>query len=161
MTTMTTLPSPRTGYLCAKRNAPVIKSLVPAVLWLIAITFLSTRGTVSMPRFNLIGADKFGHAMAYGLLVWLILLGISRVKSCDSFSHRLGVFLFATGYGILMEFVQANFFPGRFFEYDDMLANAIGAVIGWLVFVRLFPTLDPIRRNGFLHRLGKIVNRKS
>ncbi len=140
---------------------PVMKPLVPAVIWLIVITFLSTRGTVSMPRFNLIGADKFGHAAAYGLLVWLILLGMSRVKSANTFDHRLGVFLFATGYGVLMEFVQANFFPGRFFEYDDMLANAIGAAMGWLVFIWLFPTPDPTRINNFLRRLGKIVNRKS
>ena len=139
-----------------------MKPLIPAVLWLIVITFLSTRGTVPMPKFNLIGADKLGHAGAYGLLVWLILLGVYRVKSSDTYmlGYRPGVFLFATGYGILMEFVQANFFPGRFFEYDDMLANAIGAAIGWLIFVRLFPTPDPTRMNGFLRRLSKIVNRK-
>lgn len=140
-----------------------MKPLVPAIVWLIAITFLSTRGTVSMPNFNLIGADKLAHAAAYGLLVWLILLGLSQTTPLNrhTAAQRFGVFLFATGYGILMEFVQANFFPNRYFEYDDMLANAFGAAIGWGVFVRLFPTLDPERLNSTLHRLYKIVNRKS
>jgi VanZ family protein len=40
----------------------------------------------------------------------------------------------STFYGVLMEFVQYAFIPGRFYEYDDMLANAIGAVIGWFCF---------------------------
>lgn len=140
-----------------------MKPLVPAIIWLIIITYLSTRGTMPMPKFNLIGADKFGHAAAYGLLTWLILLGATRMKGRTSllFSAQLGIFLFATGYGILMEFVQANFFPNRFFEYDDMLANTIGAAMGWFFFIQIFPTANPERIENVFNRVAKIVNRKS
>lgn len=120
--------------------------MLPALAWLLVITLLSTKGNVPLPKFNLIGADKFGHAAAYCLLAWLILLGFTWAVPARrfGFSQALGAFLFASGYGILMEFVQYTFFPNRFFEYDDMLANCIGAAIGWFVFVRIFPARNRI-----------------
>jgi len=50
--------------------------------------------------------------------------------------------LFATAFGALMEWVQFRFFPDRFFEYDDMLANAVGAVVGWWVFTLTSKNID-------------------
>lgn len=117
----------------------VVKAVGPALVWLGVITFFSTRGTVPMPKFNLLQVDKLGHAGCYGLLVWLMLWGYRRlqddVRKTD-FRTGLRAFVLATGYGVLMEFVQYAFFPGRFYELDDMLANAIGAGIGWLLFSR-------------------------
>lgn len=119
--------------------------MLPALFWLVIITILSTRGGVQLPKFDLIGADKLGHAAAYCLLVWLILFGAAR-SGRTGFLWGLGAFLFATVYGIFMEFIQLNFFPGRFFEYDDMLANAIGALLGWAAF-------NWLARGRILHRI--------
>ncbi|MBK9336484.1 MAG: VanZ family protein [Lewinellaceae bacterium] len=117
----------------------MIKAFFPAMLWLAAITLLSTRGGVSMPEFNLFQTDKLAHAVAYFLLTWLILRGIvswqypRRIRVLQA----LAVVLFAAAFGALMEWVQFRFFPDRRFEYDDMLANSIGAVFGWFFFARI------------------------
>ena len=101
-----------------------------AIFWLIAITWLSTRGGISLPGFKLIATDKLAHACSYALLVWLILLSVKH-RTAAIFA---GVWLFASLYGALMEWVQYRFFPNRFFEVDDMLANTIGAALSAAIF---------------------------
>jgi VanZ family protein len=109
--------------------------LLPAFIWLLIITLLSTKGGVSMPSFKMIELDKVSHAAAYALLVWLILFGWSRFRP-GSIGLGLGflVVVLASTYGAFMELVQYTWFPNRHFELDDMLANAIGAFAGWLGF---------------------------
>lgn len=101
-----------------------------AFFWLLAITWLSTRGGISLPGFSLIATDKLAHACSYGLLVWLILLS-AKHRSTSLF---VGVWAFASLYGAFMEWIQYSYFPNRFFEVDDMLANAIGAALSAAVF---------------------------
>lgn len=113
-----------------------MKYLYPALGWLLVITLLSTKASIPLPSFHLFQADKLGHAAAYGLLTWLILWGLARRHAGLRRFSGLGAFAFATSYGVLMEFVQYAFFPGRFYEYDDMLANAFGAAIGLFIFVQ-------------------------
>lgn len=111
----------------------LIKAYFPAFAWLVAIVFLSTKGGVSMPSFDLFQTDKLAHAGAYALLAGLMLWGAARHRGAGStrWKHGLAVALFAAAFGALMEWVQFRFFPDRFFEYDDMLANAVGALAGW------------------------------
>lgn len=65
--------------------------------------------------------------MAYFTLTWLALWGLSRNRKY----HRKSSWLMVGGmvaYGILLEIVQFRFFPGRYFEWWDMLANLVGAI---------------------------------
>lgn len=105
------------------------KAFLPAFVWLVGITLLSTGANVPMPRFNLFGPDKLAHAGAYALLSWLLLYGCKKIWGKPDARALTFVWLFAAGYGALMEVVQGTFFPNRFFEYDDMIANAAGALI--------------------------------
>lgn len=120
------------------------KWLLPAFAWLIVIVILSTRASVHIPSFNLVAPDKLGHAAAYGILGWLILWGLRRGLSSGKpgYVHFIGTFVFATAFGVLMEWVQFAFFPGRFYEYDDMLANATGAAIACFILPH-FPRFSP------------------
>jgi VanZ family protein len=106
--------------------------LLPAFLWLIFITGLSVMPSVQLPKFELFAPDKLGHALAYGILTWLGLRGLRNPEQ-GRLSGRTGalVCLFAAFYGVLMEFVQGAFLPGRFYEFDDMIANTVGAVAAW------------------------------
>jgi len=110
------------------------RPFLPALLWLIAITFLSLSSNVPMPRVNFFSPDKVAHAGAYALLTWLLALGLRKSKT-GPLSNRnlLLIFCFAAGYGALMEWVQGTFFPNRFFEYYDMLANATGALLAIII----------------------------
>lgn len=124
----------------------MVKPFVPAAIWLVIVTYLSTSGGVPLPKFDLFSADKIGHAGAYAILVWLLLWGIWKTKNREATGgEKFLVFALAAGYGAFMEWVQGTFFPGRFFEYDDMLANAAGALLAMTLAVPLY----------------KIVNRKS
>ena len=106
------------------------KPYLPAALWLAVITVLSTSPGVPMPKFNLFSTDKIGHAAAYALLTWLLLRGFQAAKNRSAnWKEAFFIFGLSAGYGILMEFVQGTFFPYRFFEVDDMLANAFGATL--------------------------------
>jgi VanZ family protein len=109
----------------------MIKAFLPALAWLVAIVFLSTKGGVSMPKFDLLQTDKLAHAAAYCLLTWLVLWGISRWRGQVHWRSGLAAVLFASVFGAGMEYIQFKFFPDRLFEYDDMLANTVGALLGW------------------------------
>ncbi len=113
----------------------MIKAYLPALLWLLFITGLSVMPGVQLPAFHLFSADKLAHAVVYGVLTWLLLRAYTRTRQAPlSFGKEIIVLCLSTIYGVFMEFVQYAFIPGRFYEYDDMLANAFGAVMGWLFF---------------------------
>ncbi|MEI6411227.1 MAG: VanZ family protein [Bacteroidota bacterium] len=118
-----------------------LRYLIPAVLWLSVITWLSVIPNLQLPSVKFFAPDKLGHAGVYGLLSWLLLWGFARAQAAKgahiSARETGGILAFAAAYGVLMEFVQYAFIPGRYYEYGDMLANASGAVLGWLAF-RLF-----------------------
>ncbi len=108
---------------------------VPAFLWLLLITALSVMPGVQLPSFSLFATDKLAHAMVYGILTWLMLRAYRRSRNNRTLSWKEWIFpVLSTGYGVLMECVQYAFIPGRFYEYDDMLANAFGAFVGWICF---------------------------
>ena len=107
----------------------------PALFWLLLITALSTLPNPQLPGFKLLAADKLVHAIVYGVLAWLLLRGWSRfAQQPVQWRERAVAFCLSTAYGVLMEWVQYAFIPGRFYEFDDMLANAFGAAVGVLVF---------------------------
>jgi VanZ family protein len=99
---------------------------LPALLWWAVVTYCSVNAVPSLPDFNLFEADKLIHFGIYALLS-LFLIGGS-VRSGYALDARLltQIVLFSAGWGALMECVQA-YLPFRFFEWDDMIANAAGA----------------------------------
>jgi VanZ family protein len=109
-----------------------MKHFLPAIAWAIAIFLFSTKIGVQMPK-SLIAPDKLGHFAAYGVFSWLVLLGFRLSNSFTKRSALLSVLLVSV-YGVGMELIQWAFFPNRLFELGDMLANFIGAVLGFFAF---------------------------
>jgi VanZ family protein len=73
--------------------------------------------------------DKYLHAVTYFLLSWL--LAHTLVKK--NLSHPCLIsFSYAFFLGAFIECVQ-YFIPYRFFEFQDLLANAAGAGAGLLI----------------------------
>jgi VanZ family protein len=104
-------------------------------LWLLFITGLSVMPGVQLPSFQLFSSDKLAHAFVYGVLTYLSLRTNARVgpPRVNRWNEVI-ILCISAFYGVLMEFVQYAFIPGRFYEVDDMLANAFGCVLGWVVF---------------------------
>jgi len=121
-----------------------LKPYLPATFWLVVITYLSVTSSLQLPKFQLFSADKLGHAGAYALLVLCLAWAIWKSKKrALTPGERFLIFGFATLYGALMEWVQGTFFPNRFFEYDDMLANAAGAFIAAMLATQFFKSPPP------------------
>lgn len=102
---------------------------LPAIICTIAIFILSTNVSVQLPsvQFN----DKIGHLIAYAVLVLLWGWGIYKAKSQRLTNNLiLSILLGGLVYGIFLEIVQYSFFPNRYFEYGDILADFLGCVIG-------------------------------
>ena len=113
---------------------------IPGVIIGLAITFLSMTGKVSAPQISWFSADKIGHALAYGSWAFVLIWGAwKNSRSIRLFSGILPILVLSTTvFGAFMEWIQLRFCPGRFFEYDDMLANAIGSILGSFIAARLF-----------------------
>lgn len=124
----------------------ILRFFWPSLLWLAIITFLSTKGGIQLPHFDLIGTDKLGHAFFYGVQVLLFIRGLRQMRLSQgqiiTKQQAFWAFGLCVAYGVLMEFVQYKFFPGRFYEVDDMLANSIGAGIGWMLARLRLPKLQ-------------------
>lgn len=110
------------------------------MLWLVAITVMSVMPSVPTPDFKLVAPDKLAHAFVYGVLVWLGLRAFRRYRPDAAFPwmRGFGMFTFASAWGTMMEYIQGAYFPSRFFELDDMIANAVGAATGWLLFFFIY-----------------------
>lgn len=113
--------------------------VVPMLVVMATIFYLSHQpgDTLHMPQFWC--ADKVFHAIAYGALAMSILLAGQPVSAGNS---RLAVGGAVVGvclvYGILDEFHQ-SFIPRRDASVFDVLADVIGAllvVVGWSFFLK-------------------------
>jgi uncharacterized membrane protein YeaQ/YmgE (transglycosylase-associated protein family) len=117
------------------KTRTTLKNYIPVIVWSLVILLLSTRATVNLPQswWDLYSPDKIGHAFVYGVLAWLLL---------NAFYHQrmdkplFWAILISISYGILMEVVQYTFFPNRFFEVYDIIANISGSFLGSWIFTK-------------------------
>ena len=106
-------------------------SLLLALAWMATLFYLSHQPTLETPAL-FPGQDKLFHALAYGVLGFL-LLG-SLVPATDGFTSiqiRSSI-LIASLYGISDEFHQ-YFIPGRSSDMWDWVADTLGVVIAVLL----------------------------
>ncbi len=94
--------------------------------WAVVILVLSTMPGKQLPRIDwLMTPDKFGHAVVYGILAAGLFFSFQRAYILP--------FILASAYGIGMEIIQYAFFPDRYFEIWDIVANIIGAFLALLI----------------------------
>jgi VanZ family protein len=104
--------------------------LVWVILWAIVILVLSTIGVgVSLPTawLELLSWDKLAHAFIYGVFTFFlagIFLKYHFIRPALWLSFTVSLI-----YGAIMELIQYLFFPNRFFEVWDIVANLTGALI--------------------------------
>ncbi len=111
-----------------------LKAFLPAIVWALVIFGLSTTAGENLPQipWDLTSPDKWGHAIVYLIFALLLFYGF-RQKMGMRKTTILLVLVISISYGILMEIVQYSFFPGRYFELNDIIANIIGALLSVLI----------------------------
>ena len=110
---------------------------LPALVWTLIILKLSTGPGVQIPFTweNIIGIDKLGHLFFY--LVHTILLYWTFEEEALFKTRQQRIwwsFLLSMILGILLEIVQFSFYPNRYFEILDIIANIIGSYLGTRLF---------------------------
>lgn len=93
------------------------------ILVIIGITFLSLKTPAGGIEIKI--NDKFGHLLAYCVLVVNAGLLVSKSK-------WFFVAILAFAFSALLEYLQ-GFVPGRSVDWKDVIANACGVIIGWVV----------------------------
>ncbi len=113
----------------------------PAIIWGLIILYLSSGPGIQLPPsfWDFIAIDKVGHLVFYGVLAFLIAYGFYKIGNQSINKKMLFISLIVSSiYGICLEFMQYSFFPNRFFEILDIIANISGSIIGILFFKYIY-----------------------
>jgi VanZ family protein len=112
-----------------------LKSKILAVSWFIIMNILFVLPGSALPKTNWftdVQIDKWVHVGLFAVLVFLW---------CSAFDTGLpkkgwAVLIVAIAYGVLIELVQRSWVPNRSFDLYDVFSDAIGSVIGLIVWLR-------------------------
>jgi VanZ family protein len=94
--------------------------------WLLVASIIYLSLTPAPPSVDLPEGDKLEHVLAYAVLMFWFAQMYYRTRSRLPFA--LGFVLL----GIALEFLQA-FTDTRQFEIADMIADAAGVALGWII----------------------------
>lgn len=116
--------------------------------WLLVLLVVYLSLTPNPIQVPVAEGDKLGHVLAYGtLMIWFANLYASTAR-------RIAFALGFVATGVALEFVQ-RWTGYRSFELADMIADAAGVAVGWVLafprlpnFLRVMETLLWNRRNG-------------
>lgn len=88
--------------------------------------------------------DKLVHVLLFGSLAFSFFFHFEKSKSdkLKTVRARALVLIFCIVYGIAMEYYQKYFVLSRGFEVNDMLADAIGAILALPFFNWLNPKIQ-------------------
>jgi VanZ family protein len=103
-------------------------SMLLAIAWAGVIFYLSSQPGMDIPP-PFPHMDKLLHALAFGLLGFLVLGGLRPGKDGYSRGQLLLAIAIAGIYGVLDE-VHQHFVPGRMPDALDVMADLVGAVLG-------------------------------
>lgn len=98
----------------------------------IAVLSILPPSAVHAPLSLFPHADKIAHGVSYGALALAAACGVLPSPRQDERFFRLGMVVLASAfYGGTLEIIQS--LVGRSFSWLDMAANALGALLGVLV----------------------------
>jgi hypothetical protein len=109
--------------------AALLVAVAGAVFVASVLPLPSTGGEVALAGPFGLGADKWVHAASYAAIAGLAVWGRRARGAADGVAVLVGVVLVVAAFGASIEAVQL-FVPGRTASGGDVLANAVGAVVG-------------------------------
>jgi VanZ family protein len=118
----------------------VLKRFWPALLLLLIVTVLLCLPASTLPKtggewFSKYYVDKIIHAIMFATLVYMFCRPVQLkgfLTNIITKIYFLITILFVV-YGLIMELIQKWFIVGRSFEGLDILADAVGAFIGYFI----------------------------
>ncbi|KAA0210864.1 MAG: VanZ family protein [Ignavibacteriaceae bacterium] len=135
-----------------------IRYHLPVITFCVFIFVLSSIPGNDFPDIELSFTDKIVHILLYGILCYLFFYSLNNQNKSvilKRFSLEFA-FLFSVLYGIADEFHQ-TITPGRSFELEDMLADAIGSMMVYL-FLKVYRNKSTVKVSLYLLLLPLILN---
>jgi VanZ family protein len=90
-----------------------------------------------------IETDKWGHAFIFAVLVYFIMLGLIKTWRFSFLLVKIRIIsvIIAILYGVVVELVQHHYTVDRTADFNDFIADVIGAFGGWLMFYSVYGNL--------------------
>lgn len=82
-----------------------------------------------------IGTDKLAHATVYGIWSLFWCRWVSLTAKTDTKLWFWGGLIGMSTYGIVLEVLQSTIHLDRYFEVPDIVANIIGALASYGIFI--------------------------
>jgi VanZ family protein len=123
------------------------KSFIPAIIWLLVILIISGFPGNKVPKIPVWQFDKLIHSIIYLVLSILLLMpfSVQYITNKKRLKTQLIIILVGISYGGFMEILQHYIFINRSGNLYDFIANAIGAIIGVLIYPHIIKLL-PINK---------------
>ncbi|MBN9298662.1 MAG: VanZ family protein [Filimonas sp.] len=107
-----------------------------AIGWLLVVCFLLCIPGSDLPQSGFFDKipffDKWVHIFLFCVLTYLLSMGFSYHKRGTA---AIVILILTICYGVAMEFVQKYYIPNRSFDLMDIVADSVGAGIGYLLIV--------------------------
>ena len=118
----------------SKQKRYFTRFLLPLILYLILIFFMSSLPGKEIPDVDIPYFDKLLHLMEYAVLGFLLMRGLKNSElKFSNISFIIFTAIFSTLYGLSDEFHQ-SFVPSRDASLLDVLFDCIGGAIGGIVY---------------------------
>jgi len=120
-----------------QRLQKLLSKKTPARLWTIFILILMAIPGNMLPKEEktfIPNLDKFVHATLFGSFVflWSIYYATRKERNNNSDSRFVLILIIACLYGVATELMQKYLIPNRDYDIFDIMADSIGAVLGYL-----------------------------
>jgi hypothetical protein len=139
------------------------KRFLPGIAWFFIVASLTLMPGDDLPKVSWLSKikyfDKMVHAGLFGGLTFLFCL--PYFSAPFSFNKKIYSFikiaLAASVWGITVEFLQKYYIPGRDFELLDWAADSAGALIAFLICVRILKRFNS-RKSAVGRQTNKALN---
>lgn len=116
-----------------------VRHMMWSFFWTIIVGFLYLLPGEDLPVvsiWDVLSADKIAHVGVFALLTLFTTTGLRRQIRFVYMRERARFVAFTGGvlYGTVLEFAQSEFTTGRFLEVGDLVANALGCILGIVIF---------------------------
>lgn len=101
-----------------------------ATSWTLLIFVLCLLPGKEIPKVDIPFIDKWAHVVLFGIFSFLWLCAIPTRRLV----HLLLLFVITVFLGWLVEYIQGNYVQGRYQDDMDTLADAVGGLVGILIF---------------------------
>lgn len=118
--------------LCSRPYFPLFWTLLTIVLCCLPGSDIPNKGIFAMK-----GIDKLAHVSLFGGIVFFWgYYWISRPGTREEWRKlMILIALLSIVLGVVLEFLQLYYIPGRTFDLFDMLADALGAILAYALLV--------------------------